>query len=437
MCYFYAKTLKIICNWCNIDFEFALTIGVKSINFLFGFRASIRVRLAVMCLLRTLATSIFTFLLFVSLLFTGCVAGDHLVKSLYEGVVYHKIQILEGPWWIHVVEVDIDVARRSGVQFKVESARNEIGGVQRTSVMAGDALAAVNGDFFYLLDSKLKTGIHVQDGQIFHEPQPRSAVVIQSDGSPLISKFNMELGFIKRSGERVLINGLNRFPKTDEIVLFNNLAVSTHDSVFATIGFQFQSLYRPSKYRVNDTLVVRVLQARRRAWPLALDKDEWFLAAGHGHKEGRNISPGDTLALFSNLDPAKMPVNQALGGGPRLLRDGEISVEFKTEGLSRAFAEDRHPRTALGYSEGAQTLFLIAVDGRQPGYSVGMKLDELAKFMRFEIGKFMVGGEHVYQALNLDGGGSTTMVVGGVVVNAPSDQTGERAVANAFLVTAN
>lgn len=373
----------------------------------------------------------------VSIFFAGCVAGDHLVKPLYEGVVYHKIQILDGPWWIHVVEVDIGVARRSGVHFKVESAKNEIGGVQRTSVMARDALAAVNGDFFYLLDSRLKTGIHVQDGQIFHEPQSRSAVVIQSDGSPLISKFNLELGFVKRSGERVLIDGLNRFPKTDEIVLFNNLAISTHDSVFAAIGFKLQSLYRPSKYRVNDTLVVRVLQARRRAWPLALDKDEWFLAAGHGHEEGSNISPGDTLALFSNLDPAKMPVNQALGGGPRLLRDGEISVEFKIEGLSRNFAEERHPRTALGYSEGEKTLFLIAVDGRQPGYSVGMKLNELAKFMRFEIGKFMVSGENVYQALNLDGGGSTTMVVEGVVVNAPSDQTGERAVANAFLVKAN
>ncbi|MEE3235355.1 MAG: phosphodiester glycosidase family protein [Candidatus Latescibacterota bacterium] len=390
-----------------------------------------------MCLFRTLATSVFTFLVLVSVLLTSCVAGDHLVKPLYNGVVYHKIQMLEGPWWIHVVEVDINVALRSGVQFKVKSAKNEMGEVQRTSTLAGDALAAVNGDFFYLLDSKLKTGIHVQDGQIFHEPQSRSAVVIHNDGSPLISKFNMELGFIKRGGEQVLINGLNRFPKTDEIVLFNNRAISTYDSVFAAIGFQLQSLYRPSKYRVNDTLVVRVLQARRRAWPLALDKDEWFLAAGHAHEEGRKISPGDTLALFSNLYPAKKPVNEALGGGPRLIRDGEISVEFETEGLSRAFAEDRHPRTALGYSEGHQTLFLIAVDGRQPGYSVGMKLNELAKFMRYEIGEFMVSGEHVYQALNLDGGGSTTMVVEGAVVNAPSDQTGERAVANAFLVTAN
>ena len=389
-----------------------------------------------MCLLRKLIVKV-SFLGLTPFFLMGCVAGDHFIKTLHEGVVYHKIQMLEGPWWIHVIEVDIEVARKSGVQFKVESSTGEIGGVQRTSVMSKTALAGINGDFFYLLDSKLKTGLHVQDGQIFHVPQPRSAVVIQRDGSPLISRFSMEMGFLKRGGHRVMINGLNRYPDIDELVLFNGHATSIYDSVFAAIGFKLQSLYRPAKPRVNDTLVVRVLQARRNAWPLALEQDEWFLAAGFGNKEARKISPGDTLALFSNLDPAKMPVEQGIGGGPRLVRDGKISVEYEIEGLSRAFAEERHPRTALGYSKGKRILFLLVVDGRQPGYSVGMKLSELADFMQYKMGDFMVSKENVFQALNLDGGGSSTMVVGGIVVNMPSDQTGERSVANTFTVTTN
>ncbi len=372
-----------------------------------------------------------------SLFLMGCVAGDHLIKTLHKGVVYHKIQMLEGPWWIHVVEVDIEVARNSGVNFKVESSTDEIGGVQRTSVMSKNALAGINGDFFYLLDSELKTGIHVQDGQIFHLPQPRSAVAIHSDGSPLISRFSMEMGFLQRGGRRVSINGLNRHPKVDELVLFNGHATSIYDSVFAAVGFKLRSLYRPAKSRVNDTLVVQVLQSRRRAWPLAIEKDEWFLAAGYGNEQGRKISPGDTLALFSNLPPAKMPIEQALGGGPRIVRDGEVSIEYEIEGLSRSFAEERHPRTALGYSKDKRILFLLVVDGRQPGYSVGMKLSELANFMQCKMGNFMVSEENVFQALNLDGGGSSTMVVGGAVVNMPSDQTGERSVANTFTVTTN
>ena len=81
-------------------------------------------------------------------------------------------------------------------------------------------------------------------------------------------------------------------------------------------------------------------------------------------------------------------------------------------------------------------LFLVVVDGRQPGYSVGMSLAELAEFMRMRLADFALARENAYQALNLDGGGSATMVVGEQVVNSPSDPTGERPVANALLVVA-
>ena len=70
-------------------------------------------------------------------------------------------------------------------------------------------------------------------------------------------------------------------------------------------------------------------------------------------------------------------------------------------------------------------LFLVAVDGRQTG-SAGMTLVELAKAMI---------GLGVYDALNLDGGGSTALVVGDTVVNKPSDQTGERPVGDVLVIT--
>jgi exopolysaccharide biosynthesis protein len=127
---------------------------------------------------------------------------------------------------------------------------------------------------------------------------------------------------------------------------------------------------------------------------------------------------------------------EAIGGGPRILRDGAVSVEVEKERLSRTFADERHPRTAIGYSQNGQVLYLVAVDGRQPGYSVGMSLQELAEFMRTRLADFSLAKENAYQGLNLDGGGSTTMVIGAQVVNSPSDPTGERPVANALLVVA-
>ncbi|MFC1526963.1 phosphodiester glycosidase family protein, partial [Candidatus Latescibacterota bacterium] len=77
---------------------------------------------------------------------------------------------------------------------------------------------------------------------------------------------------------------------------------------------------------------------------------------------------------------------------------------------------------------------MVTVDGRQPGYSVGMSLAELADLMARKLTYFARSRSNAYQAINLDGGGSTTMVVRRQVVNRPSDQTGERPVANALLV---
>jgi exopolysaccharide biosynthesis protein len=69
---------------------------------------------------------------------------------------------------------------------------------------------------------------------------------------------------------------------------------------------------------------------------------------------------------------------------------------------------------------------MISVDGRQPGVSVGMNLNELAEYL-LSLG--------AVDAMNLDGGGSTTMFLDGKVVNTPSDKEGERKVGDAILVT--
>jgi len=208
--------------------------------------------------------------------------------------------------------------------------------------------------------------------------------------------------------------------------------------VHAGIGFQLQGLESGSA--VNDTVPARVVQVRRRAWPLLLERNQWLVAAGAEYPHADRIAPGDTVRFFLHLQPsgsaesARGRLTEAIGGGPRILRDGKVSVENVEERLGASFSTDRHPRTAIGYSQDGRSLFLVVVDGRQPGYSVGMNLEELAHFMRTRLSRFTESRENAYQALNLDGGGSTTMVVRQQIVNSPSDQTGERPVANALLV---
>lgn len=115
---------------------------------------------------------------------------------------------------------------------------------------------------------------------------------------------------------------------------------------------------------------------------------------------------------------------QVIGGFPEIL-DGGARVGDLGVSARENFAATRHPRTAVGYDPRTRRLWLVVVDGRQDGYSVGMTLPELA-------GLFEALGAS--EALNLDGGGSSIMVIHGRAVSRPSDADGERPVANALVV---
>jgi len=114
--------------------------------------------------------------------------------------------------------------------------------------------------------------------------------------------------------------------------------------------------------------------------------------------------------------------SQVIGGFPLLL-DGGVRVGDLEVTERPSFAAERHPRTAVGFDADEDLLWVIVVDGRQPGLSVGMSLPELT-------GLFEALG--VENAMNLDGGGSTVMVLGEAAVSSPSDAEGERPVANAL-----
>lgn len=117
------------------------------------------------------------------------------------------------------------------------------------------------------------------------------------------------------------------------------------------------------------------------------------------------------------LDKPKPWMEHIVSGTPLLVEDGEIAVEHGGNNLAR-----KHPRTAIGLDEEGRTLILAVVDGRWPGQSHGMSLTELADLMK-DLG--------ANRALNLDGGGSTTLYIRNAdgVVNRPSGGS-ERAVSN-------
>lgn len=134
----------------------------------------------------------------------------------------------------------------------------------------------------------------------------------------------------------------------------------------------------------------------------------------------------DIDSVLSSSDPKLERYKHVVGGNPGLVRNGAVHVTGGEE-----YAEDivvggefgRHPRTAVGVTADNR-LLMMTVDGRQENWSIGMGLSEVAQFL-IEFG--------AVEAVNFDGGGSTTCVVGGALVNRPSDGT-ERPVPIALIV---
>jgi uncharacterized protein YigE (DUF2233 family) len=144
-------------------------------------------------------------------------------------------------------------------------------------------------------------------------------------------------------------------------------------------------------------------------------------------RDGRVLIDNVSVDTAGNLIPDWLGegVIYAVGGGPRLVKDGKVNVTSVEEQFKPDVAFGRAPRTAVGVTDDGK-LLLIAVTGRQAYHSIGVTLEELAH-IALELG--------AKDAMNLDGGGSSTIVVRDYVMNTPSDGT-ERKVADAILVFA-
>ncbi|MBR5711308.1 MAG: phosphodiester glycosidase family protein [Thermoguttaceae bacterium] len=105
--------------------------------------------------------------------------------------------------------------------------------------------------------------------------------------------------------------------------------------------------------------------------------------------EIRSVSEGDSLDN----------IQTAVSGHNTVLKNGKCPIVNLVE--SQPYLKERHPRTLAGISQDKKYVYLVTIDGRQPEFSVGTSMLESAEIMR-QLG--------VYDAVNLDGGGSTTMV---------------------------
>jgi len=327
-----------------------------------------------------------------------------------------------GPWEIHLLE-----ARPDAVEVRVAHAYDAAIGLETASGIARrlSALAAVNGGYF-LQQGLLRgdsQGALMMGGALLSEPDRNRAAVGFFDENGRVEAIFGRLGFRGRirlaDGREIPLDGLNRARGSSEILLF-------------TPEFHRTTLTSPlgTEIAVEAGRVVAIRPGAG-STPIPPGGMVVSLSRARARELIDAFQVGASLEVILDLVPLLSDPESKwtrarciVGGGPLLVFDGRRVEEPELESISRVFCLARHPRTGMGLRRDG-TLLFATVDGRHSDRSVGMSLAELTDLFL---------GEGAVYAINLDGGGSTTMVVRGEAVNTPSDPTGEREGGDAILI---
>jgi hypothetical protein len=376
--------------------------------------------------------------------------GPALAVQVEPGVEWTTIVRDRGPVRINVLTVD--PARVHGVL-----SNERIAGRERVSAMGRrvSAVAGVNGGYF--APSGDPVGVLATDGELLSEPvDGRSALIVPAApaGAPGTAPAAQPLIAPVRFRGRLSVNGRAR--ELDGVDRTRGLIPAcggrggdkptTRPNAVLTCGDASELVLLTPRYGARPPreggveTVVRdgTVTSVRAPGSGPVPRDSLLLTGtGDAARFLRDVAlPRSRATISLQLTAAGRRVelgsaSAVVGGGPRILRAGRISVTAAAEGFDppqapsffSTFVRGRQPRTLAGVrSDG--TLLLATVDGRLPGWSVGMTLPEAARLMR------SLGAR---DALNLDGGGSSTMIVRGEVVNRPSDRV-ERRVSDGLFV---
>lgn len=354
------------------------------------------------------------------------------------GVIHERIVVNRGPWHVNVLQIDL---RRATISIHGMRAHDSFRGRETVRSMVerypgpGKAVAAVNADFFdikatgesennVVVEGNVLKGVKRTDSPYDTFDNLHSQFAVDWRDHPFIDRFAF-VGRVLDGGQVVDFDGLNFWPDSNAVALYT--APFGDSTPSDSVGRHPLSLSLRSVGKRGDTLVFEVQGRLVEHGAVSLSSGAVLAAGGNRRRDLMALARrGGTVKVVTHFAPYRGRLRTLLGGWPGLIVDGKSVAEHADiiEGTFPRFSSTRHPRTAIGFSRDSTTLFLLTVDGRRESDS-GMSLAELAHLM-LQLG--------VYQGMNFDGGGSTTMVVNDKVVNSPSDSTGERAVGSALLV---
>jgi exopolysaccharide biosynthesis protein len=296
--------------------------------------------------------------------------------------------------------------------------RETVSSMQRR--LSGQAtMVGVNGDLSRFADGK-PSGIFLRDGVLIAPPNSqRSSAGFGLDGTLDVRRVRF-LGTWRGSGQRRSLNVFNDAPGKNGIALFT----SDYGRATPRIDGSYAVVLAPFPVSVPNTDLVAPVATVAPPGPVRIAPGAAVLVARGtaAAKLQAEAQIGMSVTLRLILQPDWVAVSDAIGGGPVLVRDGK-PVYRANEAFETSLIAPRHPRTAIGQLADGRML-MVVVDGRQSGYSVGMTTFEMAQTMA-RLG--------AVRAMQLDGGGSSTLAFDGLVLNRPSDGR-ERPISTAVML---
>lgn len=359
-----------------------------------------------------------------------------------------------GPWHVQVLTID-PKKFRGGLDA---SYGLDLEARETTSTLAAltGATAAINAGFF-VLDPKSgapgdPAGVAVYDGRLVSEPTAgRPALVIADNARDTsIERFRWH-GELSGLGRPLPLDGLNRIPglirncggtaddlptsgplhdvtctDPDELIAFDSTYAALTPS---GLGAEVILDHRGTVTAIRPTTRGGAIPEGGRTIQATGTQVAALLAAA---KVGKRLEIKASLTDTRGHDVRLSPRTTIVNGGPELIHNGRINATPKADGMAPAdnpnfyygWVHKRNPRTIAGVDAQGRTV-LITADGRNVD-SLGLGIGEAAAVAK---------SFGLQSAINLDGGGSTTMVANGKVLNTPSDATGERPVGDALVVT--
>ena len=343
--------------------------------------------------------------------------------TIAKGVLHRRFLAAEGPWAVNVLDIDRSACWTA---IAAKGSTGAIGRYQTSEIASAygkrlEVAGGLNADFFLYVPPGVPTGAHISGGTLVTGPAGRPAFGMLPDGRPWIGTLTVK-GMASSAVDSIPIAGWNRIV-ADGLSWFDPAYGESTDTLTGSI-----------RVVISADGIVQSVDSATSGTRIPSSGGVLFLGPrAPGAVRSRLLIAARARGRFStSVRLAPVSPREAVGGFPVLVRDS-LEVPGLDSAGAATFAPVRHPRTLVGVAAAGRRLLFITIDGRQPGYSAGTTNRETARIA------LALGST---DAINLDGGGSTAMVVARrgadstryEVVNRPSDPQGERPVGNALLV---